>query len=90
MKTEIKSKKNLLNDSTYDPNSMLDYVRNTVGSGTDKQLSIAIGIQAPLISKIRHRRTRVSPGVLLRIHEVTDIPIKKLRNLMYTNTANDN
>jgi 2-methylcitrate dehydratase PrpD len=39
-------------------------------------------VNAPVISKIRHRRLPVGASLLIRMHEVSDLSIRELRNLM--------
>lgn len=73
---------NFLTNPQYDPNLLLDYVGKTLKSKNDRQLSIKLGIRPPVISKIRNRHTNISAEVLVRIHEVTEIPIKDLKKLM--------
>ena len=66
----------------YDPNRLLDAIKDEVGAKSDAELCRALGVEPPLISKIRHFRLPVGASLLIRMHEVTDISIRQLRELM--------
>jgi DNA-binding transcriptional regulator YdaS (Cro superfamily) len=68
--------------ATYDPRPMLDTVTEYLNVKNDAALSRALAIAPPIISKIRTGRAVVSPALLIRIHEITNISIKELRALM--------
>ncbi len=70
------------NTMTYDPNHLLDTVINHLELRSDAALSRVLGVEAPVISKIRHRRVPVGASFLIRVHEVTEISIQDLRALM--------
>ena len=48
----------------------------------DAALSRALEVRPPVISKIRHRTLPVGASLLIRMHEVTDLSIRELRELM--------
>lgn len=48
----------------------------------DAALSRALEVAPPMISKIRHFRMPVGASLLIRMHEVTDMPMRKLQDLM--------
>lgn len=66
----------------YDPNRLFDYLLALLKLKNDAALSRLLEIEPPTISKIRHGRMRIGAGLLLRLHEVTDISIQDLRELM--------
>jgi len=66
----------------YQPGKLLDSLIVTLGLKNDAALSRALAVGAPVLSKIRRRRTPVSGAILLRMHEETDISIRELRKLM--------
>ena len=66
----------------YDPNALLDALINTMGLKNDAALSRALEVAPPVISKIRHRRLPVGASLLIRMHEVSALSIKQLRDLM--------
>jgi hypothetical protein len=63
-----------LNDTVnYDPNKLLDTLIEKL------QLK---NVAPPVISKIRHRRLPVGASLLVRMHEVSELGIRELRDLM--------
>ncbi|MEC4722074.1 hypothetical protein RY831_23170 [Noviherbaspirillum sp. CPCC 100848] len=73
---------NANNDRVYDPNRLLDRVRETLKLSNDAALARTLQILPPVLSKIRHRRTPVSASLLIRIHEETNLSIAELRALL--------
>lgn len=67
---------------TYDPNRLLDALIERLQLKNDAALCRALDIAPPVISKIRHRRLPVGAALLIRMHEVTGLSIRELRNLM--------
>ncbi len=72
----------LAGQETYDPNRLLDSVRDKMKLKNDAALSRALEVAPPVISKIRHRRLPVGASLLIRMHEVSDLSIRELRDLM--------
>ncbi|NEX63535.1 hypothetical protein [Noviherbaspirillum galbum] len=66
----------------YDPNRLLDSLIEDLNLKNDAALSRVLEVAPPLISKIRHRRLPVGSAMLLRMHEVTNLSIKELRERM--------
>ncbi|MBK4735160.1 hypothetical protein [Noviherbaspirillum pedocola] len=66
----------------YNPDNLLDGVISRLKLKNDAALARALEVAPPLISKIRHRRLPVGASLLIRIHEVTDLPVHELRALM--------
>lgn len=54
---------------------------------TDRELSAKTGIARPIISKIRNGKQEVSNSNLVYINESTNIPIRKLRELIAGKTV---
>jgi plasmid maintenance system antidote protein VapI len=48
----------------------------------DAALSRALEVAPPVISKIRHRRLPVGASMLIRMHEVSNLSVAELRNLL--------
>ncbi|MES2932300.1 MAG: hypothetical protein V4805_02270 [Pseudomonadota bacterium] len=69
-------------DPEYDPDRLLDSLRNKLRLKNDAALSRALEVAPPVISKIRHRRLPVGGTLLIRMHEVSELSIKELRTLM--------
>lgn len=69
-------------EANQNPSLMLDAVISHLGVKNDAALCRALMVPAPVVSKIRNHRSAVSAALLLRIHEVTDLPVKALRALL--------
>ena len=72
----------LVGQETYDPNRLLDALREKMRLRNDASLSRAMEVAPPIISKIRHKRLPVGASLLIRMHEVSDLSIRELRELM--------
>ena len=72
----------LSSQETYDPNRLLDTLRERMHLKNDAALSRALEVTAPVISKIRHRTLPVGASLSIRMHEVTQLSIRDLRDLM--------
>jgi hypothetical protein len=66
----------------YDPNNLLESLIERLNLKNDAALSRALEVAPPLISKIRHRRLPVGASLLIRMHEVSKLSIRDLRELM--------
>lgn len=69
-------------DADYNPNRLFDYMLAILRLKNDAALARLLEIEPPTISKIRHRKLRIGAGLLLRLHEVSQISIRDLRDLM--------
>ncbi|CAN5223078.1 hypothetical protein BH11PSE11_BH11PSE11_24400 [soil metagenome] len=69
-------------DAAYNPDNLLDTLREKLGLRNDAGLSRALEVEPPLISKIRHRKQPVGASMLIRMHEVSNLSIGELRKLM--------
>lgn len=72
----------VLEDVNYDPNRLLDFLIKKTQTKNDAELSRELGVSPPVISKIRHHVLPVGASMLIRMHEVSDLSIRELRNLM--------
>lgn len=66
----------------YDPNHLLDAMLDKLKLKNDAALSRALEVAPPVISKIRHRRLPVGASMLIRMHEVSDLSVAELRELL--------
>lgn len=66
----------------YDPNKLLDTLIENLKLKNDAALSRALDVAPPVISKVRHRRLPVGASLLIRMHEVSELSIRDLRELM--------
>jgi transcriptional regulator with XRE-family HTH domain len=69
-------------EQEYSPARLLDVLVARLRLKNDAALSRLLGVEAPTISKIRHKRLRVGATMLLRMHEVSNLSIDELRALM--------
>jgi len=72
----------LSSQESYNPNRLLDTLRERMKLKNDAALSRALEVAPPVISKIRHRTLPVGASLLIRMHEVTQMSIRELRDLM--------
>jgi hypothetical protein len=74
---------NKLNEqATYDPNHLLDSLIEKLLLKNDAALARVLDVAPPVISKIRHHRLPVGASLLVRMEEITDLPVRELRALM--------
>src|SRR5438094_2299939 len=66
----------------YDPDHLLASIIGKLKLKNDAALSRALEVAPPVISKIRHRRLPVGASMLIRMHEVSNMDIRELRELM--------
>jgi plasmid maintenance system antidote protein VapI len=66
----------------YDPNHLLDVMLDKLKLKNDAALSRMLEVAPPVISKIRHRRLPVGASMLIRLHEVSDLSVAELRELL--------
>jgi hypothetical protein len=69
-------------EATYDPNKVLDAIKERLNLKNDAALSRALEVAPPVISKIRHRTLPIGATILLRMHEVSEFSIRELKSLM--------
>jgi hypothetical protein len=72
----------LASQDSYNPSRLLDTLREKMQLKNDAALSRALEVAPPVISKIRHRALPVGASMLIRMHEVTELSIRELRDLM--------
>lgn len=69
-------------DFDYNPDNLLDSIKAQLNLKNDAALSRALHVAPPIISKIRKRRSAIGSSFLVRLHEISALPIKDLRALM--------
>jgi hypothetical protein len=67
---------------TYDPSRLLEYLKSILSLPTDASLAAQLGVQRAVLSRIRNRKADFGAALLVRVHEMTDIPTKELRRIM--------
>lgn len=78
----------LLSDPNYDPERLLSTVMKKLHLKNFAALGRALEVEAPIISKVRNKITPVSALLLIRMHEVSDLSIRDLRQLMFKGNRN--
>lgn len=68
----------------YNPNRVLDAIIDKLQLKNDAALARALEVAPPVISKIRHHTLAIGATILLRMHEISDLSIRELRELMST------
>lgn len=66
----------------YNPVALVDGLISEMALRNDAHLARVLKVPAPIISKVRNNRTPVTAALLLRMHEVTDLPVKRLRKML--------
>src|SRR6476659_689113 len=72
----------LTSQVTYNPDNLLDSLIERLNLKNDAALSRALEVAPPVISKIRHRRLPVGASMLIRMHEVSDLSVAELCDLL--------
>lgn len=65
--------------------TLLDECMELASVKTDKALAQRLGTAGTVISRIRHRKLKVSPNLMLAIHEELGMPISQIRELIKEN-----
>lgn len=68
--------------ATYDPNNLLDALLLRMKLGSDAALCRLLDVAPPLISKARHGGAPIGSALLIRMHQVSGLPIAELQCLM--------
>lgn len=68
--------------NAFDSNPLLDALIKHCRLKNDSALARELEVAPPVISKLRHHHLPVGATILLRMHEISDIPIRQLRALM--------
>ena len=67
---------------SYDSNHLLDSILDRLHLPDDAALCEALDVDASVISDLRELRREVDAALLIRMHELTDISIAGLRNIL--------
>jgi transcriptional regulator with XRE-family HTH domain len=71
----------LITANSLTPHVLLDYLRRTYDLKNDSLLAKALGVLPPQISKIRNKRSEVTPTMILAIHDAFGMEIKEIKAL---------
>lgn len=72
----------LLSQPEYNPDNLLNTLIKRLELKNDAALSRLLEVAPPVISKVRHRRLPVGASLLIRMHEVSNLTIAELRDLL--------
>jgi plasmid maintenance system antidote protein VapI len=61
---------------------LLDFLKLQFDIKNDRQLALALGVQAPAISKIRNGHSSITADFILKVHETFEMPIKDIKALI--------
>lgn len=61
---------------------LLDALLSSRQLKNDAALARLLGVQAPVISKLRYNRMKLSDAMILRIHEKAGFPVKTIRQFL--------
>ena len=67
---------------SYDSNHLLDSILDELNLPNDAALAEALEVDESVISDLRDMRREVDAAILIRMHELTDISIVGLRNIL--------
>lgn len=67
---------------SYNTDNLLNALIEKLGLKNDAALARLLEVVPPILSKISHRHLPVSAALLIRMHEVSNLPIRELRDLM--------
>jgi hypothetical protein len=73
------------NYPAYSPSDLIDHLKALYNLKNDLSFSKTFGFSPAHISKLRHKKTIVSPHFLLRIHDISQISISDLKKMMKDN-----
>lgn len=63
------------------PHKLFDYIREMYNIKSDSQLAHMLSSRTPLISRIRTGAMRMTPALMIAIHEQTKLPIEKIKEM---------
>jgi len=78
----MRKKSPLVGQEGYTPNHLLDTLMEVLGAKSDAALARALDVPPSTISKVRHKQVAVNSDMLLTAHELTEISIRDLRDMM--------
>jgi hypothetical protein len=66
----------------YNPNGLLDEVIRKCQLKNDAALARQLGVPPPVISKTRHNKLIIGSSLILKIHEMCDMPVREIRSFV--------
>ena len=62
--------------------ALLDFLKTEYELPSDRQLCAALGLNPPVLSKIRHGVVKVSADVIILIHEKTGMSVADIKSFL--------
>ena len=78
----MRKKSPLVVQEGYTPNHLLDTLMAMLGVKSDAALARILVVPPSTISKVRHKQVAINSDLLLAAHEITEMSIRELRDLM--------
>jgi len=78
----MRKKSPLVVQEGYTPNHLLDTLMAMLGAKSDAALARILAVPPSTISKVRHKQVAINSDLLLAAHELTEMSIRELRDLM--------
>lgn len=72
---------NEAHEKVFDPSKLLDAIKERYAVHTDSELAELLDMTGPQISRIRHWGAPLSASALIKIHEISGLPIALLKKL---------
>lgn len=69
-------------DDPYNPAGLLDAVAALLKAKNDAALARALGLQPPVISRIRSKHRPVGDSFILKCHEIAGMPVATVRSFI--------
>ena len=63
------------------PHKLFDYIREMYGLKTDAQLAHILSASTSMISQVRNGLVRITPALIIEIHEQTNMPIARIKEM---------
>ncbi len=82
VQARAKTAKPRIQDRCINPHGLLNALRDKMALNSDAALAKALNVTRPAISRTRSGSLQVGPRMLIRMHEVSNIPIQELQALM--------
>lgn len=68
--------------NTVANNALLDRLSGKLQVKNDAALSRALHVAPPVVSKIRHGRLDIGDTLIIRIHELTSLPVREIKQAL--------
>ena len=63
-------------------NALFDYLIDKYKLKNDRALADMLGLEKPVVSKMRNKKRVINADVILRVHELTGLEIAEIKKIM--------